>query len=93
MQALAAVTPNEGITGLLVVPRFVRRTGLHGREDVNQPRTMATLGQDLLDAIFLPKALHALDELDLHTFLGRHTFGVSAYRLAERQRELLGVIE
>jgi hypothetical protein len=54
---------------------------------------VATLGQDLLNAIFLSEALHALDELDLHAFLGCQTLGVRPNGLAERQRELLGVIE
>jgi len=93
VQALAAVTANDGATGLLVVPRLVRRTRFHRREDVHQPGTVATLDQDLLNAIFLPEALHALDELDRHAFPGRYKFGVSANGLAERQRELLGVIE
>ena len=93
VQALAAVTANEGATGLLVVPRLVGRTRLHGREDVDQSRTVPPHCQDLLDAVFFAEGLHALDVLDLHPFLVRQLFGASADGIAERQRELLGVIE
>ena len=60
---------------------------------MDQARTGPPLREDLLDAIFLAKGLHALDVLDLHPFVGRQLFGASADGLAERQRELLGVIE
>jgi hypothetical protein len=49
--------------------------------------------EDLLNAIFLPEGLHAVDELDFYALLGRQPFGVRADRIAERLRELLRVIE
>ena len=42
---------------------------------------------------FLAEGLHALDVLDLPPFLARELFGASADGIAERQRELPGVIE
>ena len=37
VQALAAVRPDEGLVGLLVVPGFVRVAGFHRRDDVHRP--------------------------------------------------------
>jgi hypothetical protein len=66
---LATVRPQARNAGLLVVPRPIRRTELHGREDVNQSRMGASLGQDLPDAVLLAKSLRPLDVLDLDPFL------------------------
>lgn len=93
VQALAAIAANEGATGFLVMPWLVGRARLHGREDVHQSRTVPTGREDLLNAISLAEVFHALDELDLHAFLGGQTLRARANGLAEGQRELLGVIE
>jgi len=93
VDALAAVRPQMGHTGLLVVPWPIRRTELHHREDVHQPRMSPSLGDDLADAILLPVPLRLLDVLDLDAFLGSNTLGVGPNGLPERLRELGGVIE
>jgi hypothetical protein len=53
---------------LFVMPGFERRTGLHGREDMEQPRMIPTLGDDLLQTFFLPEILLS-DKFDLQTIL------------------------
>jgi hypothetical protein len=63
------------------------------REDVNQTRMVASLGQDLPDAVLLPESLRPLDVLDLDPFLGSNALCLSAYGFAERLRELHEVVE
>ena len=60
---------------------------------MHQPRVVAALGDDLSDAILLAEALRLLDVLDLDAFFGSDAFGLCAYRLAKRLRELCRVVE
>jgi hypothetical protein len=53
---------------LFVMPGFERRTGLHGREDMEQPRMIPTVGDDLLQTFFLPEILLS-NKFDLQTIL------------------------
>ena len=53
VQALAAVRPDEGLVGLLVVPGFVRVAGFHRRDDVHQTGAIATLAEHARDNVFL----------------------------------------
>jgi hypothetical protein len=53
VQALAAVRPDEGLVGLLVVPGLVGIAGFHGRDDGHQTGVVTTLLQHARDNIFL----------------------------------------
>jgi len=68
MDALGFRAPEKGLARLLVMPGFERRTGLHGGEDMEQSRLIPTLGDDLLEAFFLPKILLS-DKFDLQTIV------------------------
>lgn len=60
---------------LFVVPRFVSLTGLHGRKDMNEPRVIASLFEDILYAFFFSEILLS-DELDLETIFCGNPFGI-----------------
>jgi hypothetical protein len=68
MDALGFRAPEKGLARFLVMPGFEGRTGLHGREDMEQPRMIPTLGDDLLETFFLPEILLS-DKFDLQTIL------------------------
>jgi hypothetical protein len=53
---------------LFVMPGFEGRTGLHGREDMEQAKMNPTLGDDLLQTFFLPEILLS-DKFYLQTIL------------------------
>ena len=76
MQALPGGGPEEGAMGGLVVPRLIRRARLHGREDVDQPRMVSALGEDLLDPRLLAECLELADKFDLQPRLGGEPLGV-----------------
>lgn len=90
VNALAAVAAQVRHAGSLVVPRPIRRTELHHREDV---RVTTSLGDDLPDAVFLPISLRLLDVLDLQPFLGSEAVNVRTNRLPERVSEERTVVE
>jgi len=75
MQALAVVGLEEGSACLFVVPRLIGRAGLHGREDMHQPRLLTATGQHLLDPVFLAEVALA-DVVDLQSGLCRQPLGV-----------------
>ncbi len=58
----------KGLARLLVMPGLERRTGLQGGEDMDQPRMISTLGDNLLQTFFLPEILLS-DKFDLQTIL------------------------
>src|SRR5829696_6719911 len=76
VEALAAVGLEEGIPGVLVVPRLERGAGLHGAEDVHQAGSGAALGEDLLDAVLLAEGTNPSDELDGEAVLLRQSLRV-----------------
>jgi hypothetical protein len=84
VQALAADRLEEGLAARLVMPGTIGGAGLHGGEDVHQPRVIAALGEDLLDPILLAERLELTDELDLKPGLGGQALGVGADLLAQR---------
>jgi len=84
VQAFAGGGFEKGAMGGLVVPRSVRRTGLHGRENVHQPGVIAALGEDLLDARLLAERLELADKLNLQSRLGGDPLRVVAQLLAQR---------
>jgi hypothetical protein len=88
VEALATVPPKERVAGGLVVPRLVRRTRLHRREDMHQPRMISALGEDVSNAILFAEGLHLPDVFDGHAFFGCHLLRVSTNRVAERLDEL-----
>src|ERR1051325_5665633 len=49
---------------------------------------ISALGEDLLDAILLPKGLHLSDVLDCHTLFGCDLLGMSADRVPKGLNEL-----
>jgi hypothetical protein len=63
VQALAVIGTQERLAGLLVVPWFVARARLHGRQDRYQTRMRAALSDGRLDLLVLAKAALA-DKLD-----------------------------
>jgi hypothetical protein len=68
MDTLGFGASKRGLPCLLVMPGFERRTGLQGREDMDQPRMLTALGENLLDPFFFTKILFP-DELNLQTLL------------------------
>ena len=86
MQTLAVVGPQVGLAGLLVVPGFIGRAGLHGRQNAYQSRVFPAPGQDFLHAVLFAEVPLA-DELDLDARLGRQPLGVVAQLIAERLGE------
>jgi len=71
VDALGFCASEKSPARLLVMPGFERRTGLQGGEDMDQPRMIPTLGDDLLDPFFLTEILFS-DKFDLQTiFLGQ----------------------
>src|SRR6185436_17999745 len=88
VQALSGVSAQKCVAGGLVVPRLVRRTRLHRREDVHQTGMISALGEDLLDAIFLAEGLHLPDVLDRDFLFGCDLLCVSADGIPERLNEL-----
>jgi len=66
-----------GLSGGLVVPGPERGAGFHRREDVNQTGVVTTLGDDRLDALFLPEVVSP-DELDLQSALAGELPGACA---------------
>jgi hypothetical protein len=75
MQAFAAVKLEKGFVRVLVMPGRKTGAGFHGRKDVDQTGMVSSLGQDLLNPLFLSKVLFA-DEIDGKAVLGREGFGV-----------------
>ncbi len=59
---------------LLVVPRFEGRASLHGGEDVYNAGMVATLGEDLLDALLLAEIPLLANELDFQPVGGSQCF-------------------
>ena len=57
------------------MPRLVKGTGLHGREDVDQTGMFASLGDDRLDPLLLAKGFVISDELNLQIGLGMADLG------------------
>jgi hypothetical protein len=71
MDTLGFGASEKSLPCLLVMPGLERRTGLQGREDMDQSRMFSSPGENLLDPFFFPKILFP-DELDLQTiFLGQ----------------------
>jgi len=68
MNTLGFGASKRGLPCLLVMPGLERRTGLQGREDMDQPRMFSSLGENLLDPFFFTKILFP-DELNLQTIL------------------------
>lgn len=68
VEAFRLRTPKKRLASLLVMPGLERRTGLHGGEDMDQPRMIPSLGDDLLDPFFLTEVLLS-DEFDLQSIL------------------------
>jgi hypothetical protein len=75
MQAFPVVKLEKGFVGVLVMPGRKAGAGFHGRKDVDQTGMVSSLGQNLLNPLFLSKVLFA-DEIDRKTVLGRKGFGV-----------------
>ena len=92
MQALAGGGLEKRAMGGLVVPRLIRRAGLHGREDVDQTGVVSAFGEDLFDPRFLAERLELADELDLQPRLGGEPLGILAQLFAQR-RGPLGIVE
>src|SRR3990172_9060025 len=91
VEALGLPPFQEGLPRLLVVPGAKRRTGFHGREDVHQPRPIATLLQDGLDPFLLAEVFLG-DVVDGQLVLGGQTLSVGADLIPQRLGEL-GVVE
>ncbi len=68
VDALGFRASEKGLARLLVMPRLERRTGLQGGEDMDQSRMIATILDDLLDAILLTEILLS-NKFDLQTIL------------------------
>jgi hypothetical protein len=87
VQALAGGRFEEGLVGPLVVPRLVALTGLHGGQDVNEPRVVTAALKHLLDQCFLAECLALAHVLDLDAGLLGNLLSVFAHLLPERFRE------
>jgi hypothetical protein len=61
---------------LLVVPRFEGRARFHGGEDVNNARVVATLGEDLHDALLLAEIPLLANERDFQPVVGSQRLDV-----------------
>ena len=83
VQALALGRFEKGSMFALVMPGPEARTTLHRREDMHQPRMVATLGQNLLDACLLAKCIVAADELDFQPLLTSQALSIRAQFLAK----------
>jgi len=83
VQTLAIVGPEVGLARLLVVPGFIGRARLHGRQHADKSRMLPTPGQHFLHAILFTEVPLA-DELDLDAHFGCQPLGVSAQLVAER---------
>jgi hypothetical protein len=83
VKALAIGDPQRGPAGAFVVPGLEGRATLHGREDMHQPRMIAALLDDLLDASLLAKVVELADELDLETSLLGDFLGVVPQLVSE----------
>lgn len=84
-------TSEKGPAGLLIVPGFKRGAGLQGREDVDQPRMLSALGDDLLYLFFLTEVLFP-NELDLQPILLGQTLSMKTDFVPQGFGKL-GVIE
>jgi hypothetical protein len=65
VDAFGLRAPEKRLARLFIMPGFKRGTGFHGREDMDQPRMIPTLGDDLLETSFFTEILLP-DEFDLH---------------------------
>ena len=83
VEALALLGLETRPPGLLVVPRSIGRASLHRRQDVNEAGVLATLREDLSDAIFLSKRRLA-HELDFHAVFLRQPLRILPDLLTER---------
>ena len=90
VQALAAVRPDEGLVGLLVVPGFVHVAGFHRRDDVHQTGAIATLAEHTRDNVFL--ADMRLEVLDGDARLSGQRCRTVTHAVAQRLGKF-GVIE
>jgi len=91
MQTLAAVVFKEGFLGLLVMPRLIARTRLHGREDMHKAWMPSAVNKNILYALFLAKILFT-DEVDGKAVLCGNHFSILPYLFSQRQRPL-GIVE
>ena len=87
MQTLPVIRNQICLAGLFVVSWLIRRAGLHGRENADQPRLLPATGQNLFHPVFLPEIPFA-DELDFDSRLGSHLLRVLANPVAEWFGEL-----
>jgi len=91
MDALGLRAPKKRLAGLFIMPGFKGRTGLHGREDMDEARMVPPLGDDLLDLFFLTKILLP-DKLDLQSILLGQLLGPQADFIPQGF-DILGIIE
>ncbi len=91
VQAFGGNRPKISFSRLLVIPRFVRATRLHGRKDMNQARLVAALGYNFFYPLFFAEVLLA-DEINLQAVFICQTFGIRPDFLAQRLGPF-GVIE
>jgi hypothetical protein len=77
--------------GLFVMPGFERRTGFQGGENMDQPRMIPTLGDDLFNSFFLPE-IPFPNKFDLQTPLLGQPLGMETDFIPQGLRKM-GVIE
>jgi hypothetical protein len=68
VDAFGLRAPKKRLARLFIMPGFKRGTGLHGGEDMDQPRMIPALGDDLFHPFFLTEILLP-DKLDLQSIL------------------------
>jgi hypothetical protein len=79
VEALARIILEKGVSCVLVVPRLVTRTGLHGGKDMDKTDLVSPLFQDLPYALLLPELFDLTDELYLQAALPGNALGVLPY--------------
>lgn len=84
VQALTRVGLELNTMGGLVVPGVERRAKLHGREDTNQPRLGAALGEDCQDAFHFSKCLVPTVVLHGDTGLAGEALGAGSQLITQR---------
>src|SRR5262245_61479958 len=83
VEAFPTVRLEKCSMGCLIVPRLIRRTRLHRRQDVDKTGVAPPLGKNLLDPRFLAKRRLA-HELDLESVLLSQPLGIGANLVAQR---------
>lgn len=69
MQTPTPLVQETGVAGVAIVPSVKRRTAFHGRENMHPARMTTPFFEDLLDSLFLTKALVRANEFDFQTGL------------------------